>query len=158
MTRFIILCFVTLLSRYGDIFGLPVDDARTDHPPRLAIFLTLYEEIFSIASGAHIFSPSYFLEFSSVEDRELQEIAIASTNIWLKLPYTEKLNAVFINSSNSTMAKIIDSLTGKESFKTIEKDRKKMTEIWKELFETIEKTILANDLLAPMYRREKAEA
>ena len=103
-------------------------------------------EIPSVASGSHfiVFSD---LNSLSGDDRELQEIAIASTNIWCKLPYAEELDAAFMNSCKSVARNIVEKSSSKND-----------TDIVKKLFETLEKTILAKDSLAPMYREEKARA
>lgn len=117
-------------------------DILIDPLTKIITMIGLYLEVFSVASGVHtiVFDKTT----TSVSDREQQLIAIASTNLWLKLPMMEKLNDIFTESCISIIPSTANTSI---SAAAIQK-----------MFEKIEKTILANDSLAPSYKKEKTIA
>ena len=120
-------------------------------PWMLVPLLILYSEIFTVASGVHSF-PFVSTPSMRAADRDQQLIAVASTNLWNRLPLMEDVNNIFLNSSWSALATIsrknISTLTemGLDDI---------LFEVRSRMFQNIEKTFLTNASLVTFYHEEK---
>ena len=102
---------------------------------------TLYSEIFAISSGVRVISS----EPLGNEDQRF--IAIAITNLWMKLPFTEEMSSLLFDS----MASFVSDLPP-------EKDLENANVYVERMLTAVENNVLADPALASVYREQKQKA
>lgn len=103
--------------------------------------ILLIMDVFTTASGSYLIQPDAN-NFPS-ETEQQQVIAVASTNLWMKLPLTILMEEVFFNASQITLAPILQGASNR------------IENIHNDLFNNIEVQIKANSSLYKTYTREK---